>query len=68
MNSDLVTLDNLDERVGSALHGPVDQRTVCLHASPHIPSNLPLQETVRAFAAEPTQRYLNPRTRAPADG
>jgi hypothetical protein len=51
MNSDLVTLDYLDKRVGTAPHGLLDQRAVRLHAAPHVPSNLLLPESVWAFAA-----------------
>jgi hypothetical protein len=32
VHGNLVSPDNLDERVGSPAHGPLDQRTVCLHS------------------------------------
>ena len=59
MNGDLVRLDNLDDRAGTALHGPPDRRVVRLHVAPHVPSNLPLRKT-SSVRPEPSQRCLNP--------
>jgi hypothetical protein len=57
MNSDLMTLDNLDEGVRTPAHRLLDQHAVRLHTGPHIPSNLLLPETIRAFARTLTRPH-----------